>query len=109
MTLDDIKTGMRVEMRNGNRYLAVRETSGELHFYRNDGYMMGCQYIHGSLCYASEDSDWDIVKVFSAPGVSSNFLNLRLYGELLWERKETKKMTVEEVCEALGYEVEIVK
>lgn len=28
---------------------------------------------------------------------------------LLWERKEPKKMTVQEVCDALGYDVEIVK
>lgn len=29
--------------------------------------------------------------------------------ELLWERKEPKKMTVAEICKALGYDVEIVK
>lgn len=29
--------------------------------------------------------------------------------ELLWERKEPKKMTVAEVCEALGHDVEIVE
>lgn len=29
--------------------------------------------------------------------------------KLIWERKESKKMTVAEICKELGYEVEIVK
>lgn len=51
----------------------------------------------------------DIVQIYR-PRYDSNVMSIDLYDyELVWERKEVKEMTMEEICEALGYEVKIKK
>lgn len=107
-TKADLKDGMVVEQRNGNMYLvlagmAVRK-SGHNHIdgYTNDlkweGYTAG-----------------DIVKVYritpeSLGCIEDVFIKNNL--ELIWERKESKKMTVEEMRQKLeeltGEEIEVM-
>lgn len=61
------------------------------------------QLIHGI------SQDLDIVQIYR-PRYDSNVMSTDLYDyELVWERKEVKEMTMEEICEALGYEVKIKK
>lgn len=108
-TKADLKDGMVVEQRNGNMYLvlagmAVRK-SGHNHIdgYTNDlkweGYTAG-----------------DIVKVYritpeSLGCIEDVFIKNNL--ELIWERKESKKMTVEEMRQKLeeltGEEIEVMQ
>ena len=107
-TKSDLKDGMVVEQRNGNRYLVLAGTTvgkGE------------CNYIDGY----TDDLKWegytggDIVKVYritteSLGCIEDVFIKSNL--ELIWERTESKKMTVEEMREKLeeltGEEIEIV-
>lgn len=108
-TKANLKDGMVVEQRNGNMYLvlagmAVRK-SGHNHIdgYTNDlkweGYTAG-----------------DIVKVYritpeSLGCIEDVFIKNNL--ELIWERKEPKKMTIEEMRQKLeeltGEEIEVMQ
>ena len=61
------------------------------------------QLIHGI------SQDLDIVQIYR-PRCDSNVMSTDLYDYyLVWKRKEVKEMTMEEICEALGYEVKIKK
>lgn len=107
-TKADLKDGMVVEQRDGNMYLvlagkAVRKG--------------GCNYIDGY----TDDLKWegytggDIVKVYritpeSLGCIEDVFIKNNL--ELIWERTETKKMTIEEMRQKLeeltGEEIEVM-
>ena len=51
----------------------------------------------------------DIVQIYR-PRYDSDVTSLNLDDyKLIWERKEIKEMTMEEICNALGYEVKIKK
>lgn len=108
-TKADLKDGMVVEQRDGNMYLvlagkAVRKG--------------GCNHIDGY----TDDLKWegytggDIVKVYritpeSLGCIEDVFIKNNL--ELIWERKEPKKMTVEEMRQKLeeltGEEIEVMQ
>lgn len=107
-TKADLKDGMVVEQRDGGMYLVLAGTAvgkGE----------------HNSIVGYTDDLKWagykggDIVKVYRiTPGslrcIEDVFIKNNL--ELIWERKEPKKMTVEEMRQKLeeltGEEIEIV-
>lgn len=108
-TKSDLKDGMVVEQRNGNRYLvlagvAVRECGhNEISRYTNN------------LKWCGTNRGGDIVKVYriiheSLGTIEKAFCDRNL--ELIWERKEPKKMTVEEMREKLeeltGEEIEVM-
>ena len=107
-TKADLKDGMVVEQRNGNRYLvlagvAVRECGhNEISRYTNN------------LKWCGTNRGGDIVKVYriiheSLGTIEKAFCDRNL--ELIWERKEPKKMTVEEMQKKLeeltGEEIEV--
>lgn len=108
-TKSDLKDGMVVEQRNGNRYLvlagvAVRECGhNEISRYTNN------------LKWCGTNRGGDIVKVYriiheSLGTIEKAFCDRNL--ELIWERKEPKKMTVEEMQKKLeeltGEEIEVM-
>lgn len=107
-----------IEIKDG--YLLVVKTRGKIH---NMTVGNCCINSMGLGCVTPGEHYWPVDK-FNADGVYMESQILAIYGrtyncclldnstkdrELLWERKETKKMTVSEICEALGYDVEIVK
>lgn len=100
--LCDLESGMVVEVRNGGRYLVLKD--------KDDIRLMhacGSTYLGGShdnnLKYY--DKNFDVMKVFDKVRV---FCNVKTTTDLLWERKEPKKMTLTEICKELGYAVEVV-
>lgn len=107
-TKADLKDGMVVEQRDGNRYLvlagvAVRECGrNEISGYTNN------------LGWYGTYRGGDIVKIYriipeSLGSIEEVFVKSNL--ELIWERKEPKKMTVEEMRKKLeeltGEEIEV--
>ena len=106
-TKADLKDGMVVEQRDGNMYLVLAgKTVRKGAYNRIDGY--------------TDDLKWegytggDIVKVYritpeSLRRIEDVFIKSNL--ELIWERKEPKKMTVEEMRQKLeeltGEEIEV--
>lgn len=107
-TKADLKDGMVVEYRSksyGRRLvigdmLIGAEGSHQLIYYNED------------LIDATGDKDFDIMRIYKIQHVS-RFNEILLYSnlELIWERKEPKKMTVEEMREKLeeltGEEIEV--
>lgn len=103
-TLDDLETRMVVETRDKERYLIFREGKG-IHLMNARG--ISCLYeperYGPDMMHFSHEKD--IVKVF---GKISYFEEAKNTGQVLWERKEPKKMTLKEIIEKLGYDVEII-
>lgn len=100
--LCDLESGMVVEVRNGGRYLVLKD--------RDDIRLMhasGSTYLGGSHDNNLEyyDKNFDVMKVFDKVRV---FLDVKTTTDLLWERKESNKMTLSDVCKQLGYDVEII-
>ena len=107
-TKADLKDGMVVEQRDGDMYLVLAGTAvGKGEHNSINGYTDGLKL--------AGYKGGDIVKVYRiTPGslgcIEDVFIKNNL--ELIWERTETKKMTVEEMREKLeeltGEEIEIV-
>ena len=106
-TKADLRDGMVVEQRDGNMYLVLAEEVvrkcgyNEMNCYTDDLKCKGC-------------TEGDIVKVYritpeSLRRIEDVFIKSNL--ELIWERKEPKKMTVEEMRQKLeeltGEEIEV--
>lgn len=106
-TKADLRDGMVVEQRDGNMYLVLAEE-----VVRKCGYNeMNC-YADDLKCKGYTEGD--IVKVYritpeSLRRIEDVFIKSNL--ELIWERKEPKKMTVEEMRQKLeeltGEEIEV--
>lgn len=112
-TKTDLKSGMVVEYRNGERRVIVGETLvGEcyqnlLSYYSNDLKIMKSNELD-----ATHDNldNLDIVKVFKVQKgmyCMPQFLYQIPDSEVIWEREEPKKMTIEQIEKALGYKIEI--
>ena len=109
MRKEELKIGYVVKLRN-NQFMMVMETEddgviligetgtwSELHNYGND-----LAHYH--------NSNFNIVEVYGFTTVGCRALEVsKRNRELLWQRKEKRMMTVSEIENILGYEVEIVR
>lgn len=125
----NIHAGYVVEFRNGKRAMAMRydndNTAPNMLFMDPANpwiYGRELMWDTNTLCRISssrdfpEPRDLDIVRVYGyvqkgyPVGGIFDIRNPIFRGrKLLWERKEAVKMTLAQVCEKLGYDVEIVK
>lgn len=102
----ELKEGMIVECRNGNRYL-LRKRSDKLICSNFDGWLTAA-YDEKLNENEYHIEDFDIMKIYeSKANVLKNLFD-RNYLTCIWERKEPKKMTLAQISEALGYEVEVI-
>lgn len=98
-TKTDLKDGMVVEQRNEKRFLVIADrVVDELGYNTLEGYGNDLKYIQ------YKENVFDIIKVFkiknrSVKSLAEIFEDSCL--DLIWERKETKKMTVEEMRQKL--------
>ena len=102
----ELKEGMIIECRNGHRYL-LRKVDDNLIGSNNTGYIdIDYDKDLNENKYCQED--FDIMKIYESNAcVLGNLFN-NDYLECIWERKEPKKMTLAQISEALGYEVEVI-
>lgn len=117
MKLSDLKTGWRVELRDGNTYVVLRDCETSVYGHQDimfinlntinfGGYTVGSDY--DSKLLNKEYSDYDIMKVY-AMYVDSVAFNKDYMGDLVWERSlEPKDMTLKDIEDKLGYPVRIV-
>ena len=124
-----IHAGYVVEFRNGQRAMAMRYDNGNMApnlFFvipgMHRGYGRLSDWYADTMNRATPSPDFtlredlDIVRVYGYPKVGSPVTALFdmtatacLSRNVIWERKEAVKMTLAQVCEKLGYDVEIVK
>ena len=94
--LSDLQFADVLTLRNCERYVYADDVMrGEKLDYNSDGNTISCWY-NDDLTQNEGDRSEDIVKV-------------ERNGQVIYERQEAIEMTVEEICEKLGYEVKIVK
>lgn len=106
---DDLRSGMVVETRNRDRYLVLVNPQ-KIRLMRSNGW--GFMHVTGGNWGGHSDDlrsegfpGLDIMKVFDEV---NNFDEVKTTTDLLWERKDPKKMTLSDVCKQLGYDVEII-
>ena len=101
-TKADLKDGMAVEYRSGDRRLFICDT-----FISNDNYNPLENYDDSLLSKGC--SDFDIMNVYKIKQISSLDCIFRIGNlELLWEHKEVKEMTLEEIEKELGYKIKVI-
>lgn len=104
----ELKEGMIIECRNGERYL-LRTACGELFaFSSNNNYYMNLDYDEELNENRYFDKDFDVMKIYTSKAFILNNLFNDNYLECIWERKEPKKMTLAQISKELGYEVEVI-
>lgn len=106
----ELKEGMIVECRNGDRYL-LRNVRDELILSANKGWNE-CTYDNNFIDIGEDakefNGDYDIMKIYESKAYVLEDLFNNNYLTCIWERKEPKKMTLAQISEALGYEVEVI-
>ena len=103
-TKSDLKDGMVVECRNGERYLVINDK-----FICNQCWISISSQVADDLSGSCDE--YTIDKIYQTTGHNFETLFDDYYLTLIWERPKeepTKKMTVEEIEKELGYKVEIV-
>ena len=112
MQKSDLRTGMRVELANGRRFVVLENMEIGCYgvqrfvFARNGGVQTSSAY-NEDLTDIS-DSEFTVVKVYDRPK-SDALLKEDCAGTLLWTRKEPKKMTLAEIENKLGYPIKIIE
>lgn len=118
-TLSDLTDDMIVEIRDGRKYLVVSDGKimmrvdgwNEIEHYHND-------LTNRDYCNLNIDKVWKITSKFGYASLSylltDNYISKMIECdkiELVFDRNapKVKKMTIQQICDELGYEVEIVK
>lgn len=107
-TKADLKTGMVAELRNGDKMFVIKSENN----FRllNDQYLKGEHYNDALITKNRNDKKYDIVAIF-LPDVDKVYTVRELYSKLgneIWRRRKTL-MTIKEIEEKLGFEIEIVE
>jgi hypothetical protein len=96
MKKSELKTGMRVRMRNNEIYLVLKDVDTETYghqdiiFVRKYGFMTGSNYDENSMKICGSSSDFDIMEVFNVENnipFSSSVLDLSKRHSI-WQRQE---------------------
>ena len=102
-----LKEGMIIECRNGNRYL-LRKVDDVLICSNFGGWFRATydEKLNETEYYVE---DFDIMKIYESKASMLKNLFDNKFLTCIWKRKkEPKKMTLAQISEALGYEVEII-
>lgn len=111
MTKADLKPGYVIRNQYGDEYMVLPVKDGSLAFVRSGSWDPVAHY-NNDLTNRAGSTGLDVMEVYGFASTVLMALDLDpgLSGRpLLWKRSEPKKMTMEEICQALGYDVEIVK
>lgn len=112
MTKSELKTGMIVTLRNGNKkqvYIDVVTNNLQNANVITDGNTWSDLYHYNEDLTYKGSRELDIVKVAYVGFVIGLHAGVESpVGNTIWERKEPKKMTVAEIETILGYKIEIV-
>ena len=119
MELKDLKTGMRIILRNGQELIVLKDVvtpndkQEGIYISINGGWLSNDNYNNDLTC-KGENRKYDIMKVYAqnrGSFIDGTVLrkNAIRYMDLIWERVEVKEMTVSEIEEKLGYPIKIIK
>lgn len=111
-TKEDLKSGMVVEYRDG-MFAVILPFQNGLSTITEDGTALNLSRFTDDLRYPS-NCDIDIIRVYGLSENARAMLNFsKEHRELLWERKERRRMTIGEIKriaeEKIGEQIEIVE
>ena len=115
-TKSDLKAGMWIELRNGNKYLILTDVNTmyygqqKLVGINNFGFVIGSEF-NNDLTY-KDNLDCDIMKVWGSVVNSNTYNFVDLQSDLIWERKEVPiktKLTLEQLAEKAGYNIDEIE
>lgn len=103
-----IEPGSIVECRSGEKFIYLNG------FFMHSGGSMylgdaGINTFDDDLIFKPKDKDFDIMRIFKSKSITLNDFFAHRNLNLVWERREPKEMTLEEVEKELGYPIKIVK
>ena len=110
--IPELHSGMIVETRKKDLLFVAESYEEEIFLMGNDRFDELCYYDDNLI--NTEDEDLDIVAIYRPlKGLEqrplNGFIDKQKRGlTLIWERKEPKKMTLAQISEELGYEVEVI-
>ena len=108
MELKDLKFGYVVELRDGTFGMIAESQDRPIIIDKDKVYIPLINYKDNFE--NKYNKGIDIMKVYGYNFYECFALKISKDDrELLWERKEKRKMTVSEICKELGYDVEIIK
>ena len=102
-TKSDLKDGMVIEYRDGDRRIVLNNK-----FVWRRGYL---DFEDFNDDFVSKGGSYEIVKVYISSATSLDDWCKDHYLKLIWERKEEpthKEMTIEEIEKELGYKIKVV-
>lgn len=106
MTKSELKSGMVVEIRGGDRMICI-DNNGKLVLMNLNGESyMYVDDMDDDMSYPIWCDHCTIMKVFAS---QKTLDDCRSTKKIIWERPEAKEMTVADIEKALGYPVKIVK
>ena len=107
-TKDDLKVGMLVVVRCGYKYLVAKNDNEGMFFTNEDRwteYKTKHNDMKSSIC-----EDFDIMEVYSMPSKNRNAFNYSTENRtLLFERQESKELTMQEIADKFGIPVDQLK
>ena len=111
MTKKDLRTGHIVTLRNGIKYMVMRQAQTDTSNHDILAKEAGFMFLHNftESLESKNGKVLDIVKVECAIGFVDLLVPIgSVEYETIWEREEPKQMTVAEIEAILGYKVEII-
>lgn len=119
-TKSDLKSGDIVELRNGERYIFIKDAkrsqydnSTDIFIGINSYHCIPSSHYSDNLLKLRGDKSYDIMKISNGFYIGNIFRPYRsatlITPDWVWEREEIEEMTLEEVCKELGRDIKIVK
>ena len=102
----ELKEGMIIECRNGNRYLLRRVD--DVLIGSNFDEWIKATYDENLCENYFHNKTFDVMKIYMSKSTQLKNLFDNNYITCIWERKEPKKMTLAQISKELGYEVEVI-
>lgn len=105
MTKSDLKSGMIIETRDGERYITIVKEDCEINFMNLQGgtYLDDCELLDDMT--DNIDNTYDIMKIYK---MDYTLNDCKITQNLIWERKEVKEMTIKDIEKELGYNIKII-
>lgn len=110
-TKSDLKNFDRVTLRNGEVYTAIVDAEilcNQSGFIEFSNYSDDLKYSYESPFYKDVNGTHDVITVRRPKTKFDYTPDMKPRGEIVYERKETVEMTLEEVCKQLGKTIKIV-
>ena len=111
MKKSDLKTGMVVEVRNGEKYLVLLDNpyAPNMNLINFKGGFLQLAFYDEDMIIQSAGRAFDIMGVYTLQdSIRDLFKERRLRYKLLWKREDCKAMTIEEIEKELGFKIKIV-